>query len=134
MGATGFPTGGAGVSCTASPIETPKSLESCIEWATLKRVKTITITEAKRSLGQYLKRAAAGEDIGIVSGADIIYLRKVEVMPTDRIGSPTSSLTVDDEDWPVFEAVDGGPADGALHHDRYLYADPHGDHAGKGRP
>ena len=31
--------------------------------------RTITITEAKRSLGRYLKQAAAGEDIGIVTGA-----------------------------------------------------------------
>jgi len=44
-----------------------------------------TLTEAKRSLGQYLKQAAAGEEIGIVSGADIISLRKVEVIPADRL-------------------------------------------------
>jgi antitoxin (DNA-binding transcriptional repressor) of toxin-antitoxin stability system len=50
-------------------------------------MKTITITEAKRSLGRYLKQAAAGEDIGIVSGADIISLRKVEVISADRLAA-----------------------------------------------
>jgi antitoxin (DNA-binding transcriptional repressor) of toxin-antitoxin stability system len=46
-------------------------------------MKTLTITEAKRSLGRWLSAAARGEDIGIVTGADIIALRKVEVDSTD---------------------------------------------------
>lgn len=46
-------------------------------------MKTLTITEAKKSLGRWLDAAARGEDIGIVSGADIIALRKVEVESTD---------------------------------------------------
>ncbi|NLT71640.1 MAG: hypothetical protein GXX91_13240 [Verrucomicrobiaceae bacterium] len=93
-------------------------------------MKTITITEAKRSLGRYLKRAAEGEDIGILSGADIILLRKVEVAPVGLVGASMPSGISDEDDWPVFEATDGGPVDGALNHDRYLYDDPHGKHAG----
>ena len=46
-------------------------------------VKTLTITDAKKNLGQWLRAAARGEDVGIVSGADIIALRKVEVESTD---------------------------------------------------
>ena len=46
-------------------------------------MKTLTITTAKKNLGQWLAAAARGEDIGIVSGADIIALRKVEVESTD---------------------------------------------------
>ena len=46
-------------------------------------MKTLTITDAKRNLGNWLKGAARGEDIGIVSGADIIALRKVEIESTD---------------------------------------------------
>ena len=42
-------------------------------------MKTLTITDAKKNLGQWLKAAARGEEVGIVSGADIIALRKVEV-------------------------------------------------------
>jgi antitoxin (DNA-binding transcriptional repressor) of toxin-antitoxin stability system len=46
-------------------------------------VKTLTITDAKKNLGRWLNAAARGEDIGIISGADIIALRKVEVASTD---------------------------------------------------
>jgi antitoxin (DNA-binding transcriptional repressor) of toxin-antitoxin stability system len=46
-------------------------------------MKTLTITEAKRNLGRWLAAAARGEDVGIVAGADIIALRKVEVESTD---------------------------------------------------
>ena len=95
---------------------------------------TITITEAKRQLGHYLKRAASGEDIGIVSGAEIISLRKVEVISADRLASSSvrDSFPPDD-DWPVFVAEDGGPVDGALNHDKYIYDDPHGHRARKSR-
>jgi antitoxin (DNA-binding transcriptional repressor) of toxin-antitoxin stability system len=93
---------------------------------TLNAMKTITITEAKRSLGRYLKRAAAGEDIGIVAGADIISLRKVEVIPADRLPGSTARETPTADDWPEFPTFDGGPADGALHHDKYIYDEPNG--------
>src|SRR5258708_14090446 len=46
-------------------------------------MKTLTITNAKRNLGEWLMAAARGEDVGIISGADIIALRKVEVESTD---------------------------------------------------
>ncbi len=44
---------------------------------------TLTITSAKQNLGKWLKAAAAGQDIGIVSGADIIALRKVPIESSD---------------------------------------------------
>jgi antitoxin (DNA-binding transcriptional repressor) of toxin-antitoxin stability system len=46
-------------------------------------MKTLTITDAKKNLGRWLSAAARGEDIGIVCGADIIALRKIEVESTD---------------------------------------------------
>jgi antitoxin (DNA-binding transcriptional repressor) of toxin-antitoxin stability system len=46
-------------------------------------MKTLTITDAKKNLSQWLAAAARGEDIGIICGADIIALRKVEVESTD---------------------------------------------------
>lgn len=46
-------------------------------------MKTLTITDAKKNLGRWLEAAAQGEDIGIVAGANIIALRKVEVESTD---------------------------------------------------
>lgn len=46
-------------------------------------MKTLTITDAKKNLGKWLQAAAEGEEIGIISGANIIALRKVEVEATD---------------------------------------------------
>lgn len=46
-------------------------------------MKTLTITEAKKNLGRWLTAAAKGEDIGIIAGADVIALRRVEVEATD---------------------------------------------------
>lgn len=46
-------------------------------------MKTLTITDAKKNLGQWLVAAGRGEDIGIICGADIIALRKVEVESSD---------------------------------------------------
>jgi len=46
-------------------------------------VKTLTITDAKKNLGRWLAAAARGEDIGIIAGADVIALRKVQVESTD---------------------------------------------------
>jgi antitoxin (DNA-binding transcriptional repressor) of toxin-antitoxin stability system len=42
-------------------------------------MKTLTITDARKNLGRWLGAAVRGENIGIISGADIIALRKVEV-------------------------------------------------------
>ena len=46
-------------------------------------MKTLTITDAKKNLGRWLAAAAKGEDIGIICGADVIALRKVEVESAD---------------------------------------------------
>ena len=46
-------------------------------------MKTLTITDAKKNLSRWLAAAARGDDIGIVCGADIIALRKVEVESRD---------------------------------------------------
>jgi antitoxin (DNA-binding transcriptional repressor) of toxin-antitoxin stability system len=46
-------------------------------------MKTLTITEAKKNLGRWLAAADRGEDVGIVTGASIIALRRVEVESTD---------------------------------------------------
>ena len=47
-------------------------------------MKTLTITDARKNLGRWLTAAARGENIGIISGADIIALRKVEVEAADE--------------------------------------------------
>ena len=46
-------------------------------------MKTLTITDARKNLGRWLAAAARGEDVGIVAGAHIIALRKVEVESAD---------------------------------------------------
>jgi len=46
-------------------------------------MKTLTITDARKNLGRWLDDAARGEDIGIIRGAEIIALRRVEVESTD---------------------------------------------------
>ncbi len=46
-------------------------------------MKTLTITDARKNLSRWLIAASQGEDVGIVCGADIIALRKVEVESTD---------------------------------------------------
>lgn len=46
-------------------------------------MKTLTITDAKKNLGRWLAAAARGEDIGIVCGADIVALRRVDVESVD---------------------------------------------------
>jgi antitoxin (DNA-binding transcriptional repressor) of toxin-antitoxin stability system len=46
-------------------------------------MKTLTITDARKNLSRWLTAASKGEDIGIISGADIIALRKVTVESTD---------------------------------------------------
>lgn len=46
-------------------------------------MKTLTITDAKKNLGKWLQAAARGEDIGIICGAEVIALRKVEIEATD---------------------------------------------------
>ena len=45
------------------------------------RMKTLTISDAKKNLGKWLQAASRGEDVGIISGADIIALKKIQVIP-----------------------------------------------------
>ena len=45
-------------------------------------MQTLTVTKARQNLGGWLKRAAAGEDIGVIFGDKIIALRPVEVVAT----------------------------------------------------
>jgi antitoxin (DNA-binding transcriptional repressor) of toxin-antitoxin stability system len=65
-------------------------------------VKTVTITEAKKHLGAYLKDATAGHNIGIICGNRIVALRPVEVTSLDleEAGDPevTSKLTAEQKD------------------------------------
>lgn len=61
-------------------------------------MKTLTITHARKNLGRWLEAAARGEDIGIVAGANIIALRKVEVESADyaqrEYGATTAQVSV----------------------------------------
>ena len=45
------------------------------------RMKTLTAAEAREKLPSLLKRAKAGEEIGIISGNAIIQLKRVDVVP-----------------------------------------------------
>jgi len=44
---------------------------------------TLSPTKARANLTHWLKRAAAGEDIGILCGDQVIALRPVTVVPED---------------------------------------------------
>ena len=44
---------------------------------------TLTVTQARQNLSGWLRRAKAGEEIGIIDGADIYALRPVSVTATD---------------------------------------------------
>jgi len=46
-------------------------------------MKIVTITEGRRRLGHWLKKAVAGEDIGFVIDAKIVALRPVSVRSDD---------------------------------------------------
>lgn len=63
-------------------------------------MKTVTITEAKKHLGAYLKEAIAGTDTAIICGNRIVALRPVEVAPIDSGEAPdlTSMLTPEQRD------------------------------------
>lgn len=44
---------------------------------------TLTVTEARKNLSGWLRRAGAGEEIGIIDGNKIIALRPVTVTAID---------------------------------------------------
>lgn len=46
-------------------------------------MKTLTVTAARQSLGRWLKRAAKGEDIGVMIDGKIVAFRPVEVYAAD---------------------------------------------------
>lgn len=46
-------------------------------------MKTLTITEAKKNLGKWVNAAARGQEISILSGENVVALRKVEVEAND---------------------------------------------------
>lgn len=48
---------------------------------------TLTITDAKKNLGKWLRIAANGGEVAIISGAEIIALRKVPVQAADYAGT-----------------------------------------------
>ena len=46
-------------------------------------MKTLTIMRARQNLGEWLARAAEGEEIGIICGAQVIALRPVAIHSAD---------------------------------------------------
>lgn len=46
-------------------------------------MKTLTVTEARKNLSGWLRRAKAGEEIGIIDGNQIVALRPVRVIAAD---------------------------------------------------
>ena len=46
-------------------------------------MKTLTVTQARQNLGGWLKRAVAGEEIGVVLGDKVVALRPVSIMAAD---------------------------------------------------
>ncbi len=64
-------------------------------------MKTVTITEAKRHLGAYLKESVEGQNVGIICGNRIVALRPVEItsLDFDEAGDPdVAQLTHEQRD------------------------------------
>ena len=65
-------------------------------------MRTVTITEAKKHLGAYLKEAVDGANIGVICGNRIVALRPVEVTSLDfeDAGDPevAAKLTTEQKD------------------------------------
>ena len=51
--------------------------------AIIRRVTTLTITDAKKNLGKWLSAAVNGQEVGIVSGATVVALRPVRIEAAD---------------------------------------------------
>ncbi len=60
-------------------------------------MQTLTVTQARKNLSKWLRRAKAGEEIGIVNGADIIALRPVVVTAADYMETEYQ-MTTDEAD------------------------------------
>jgi len=46
-------------------------------------MQTLTVTKARQNLGGWLKRAASGEEIGVILGDKVIAFRPVAVVAAD---------------------------------------------------
>jgi antitoxin (DNA-binding transcriptional repressor) of toxin-antitoxin stability system len=46
-------------------------------------MQTLTVTKARAKLGLWMRRAAQGEDIGVIVGAQVIALRPVPITAAD---------------------------------------------------
>ena len=46
-------------------------------------MKTLTVTEARKNLSDWIRRAGAGEDIAIIDGARIYAIRPINVLTAD---------------------------------------------------
>ncbi len=46
-------------------------------------MKTLTVTEARKNLSSWIRRAGAGEEIAIIDGARIYAIRPVNVIAAD---------------------------------------------------
>ena len=44
---------------------------------------TLSVTDARQNLGAWIKKAIAGEDVGILHAGKVVALRPVEVESTD---------------------------------------------------
>lgn len=90
---------------------------SCLQLSRLYSVdmKTLTATKARQNLGNWLQRAAHGEDIGIIHSAtgQIIALRPVEVYSRDYVTEkieqtkPACFKYLDEIDTPAEALKDG---------------------------
>jgi antitoxin (DNA-binding transcriptional repressor) of toxin-antitoxin stability system len=58
-------------------------------------MQTLTVTQARKNLSKWLRRATDGEEIGIVNGADIIALRPVVVTAADYMETEYQMTTGD---------------------------------------
>ena len=56
-------------------------------------MKTLTITEARKNLGFWLKAAARGEEVSIVSGAELIGLRRMRVTAAVEETKPAATAS-----------------------------------------
>jgi antitoxin (DNA-binding transcriptional repressor) of toxin-antitoxin stability system len=54
---------------------------------------TLTVTEARKNLSGWIRRATAGEEIGIIDGNKIIALRPVTVTAIDFEEVPVDAAT-----------------------------------------
>jgi antitoxin (DNA-binding transcriptional repressor) of toxin-antitoxin stability system len=68
-------------------------------------MKTLTVTDARKNLSKWLQAAARGEEIGIVSGADIIALRKVQVQAADEYAYAVREYGASRDDLTRFDAA-----------------------------